>query len=100
MADDLDAFLEDPTLSREATFSPVGGASSIIRVVFAIDMEDVSLGGGVTPSSSRIVIGARATDVPGIKQKDVLTVDGVDYVVQYANADETGWMNVIAAKGL
>lgn len=97
-----EAFLEDDGfLARDAIFTPAGGVAAPLRVVFLVDPEDVGLGGAVSPGSSKITIGCRASDIPGCKQRDAVTVGGTAYLVQESpHVDETGWATVPLVKEL
>jgi hypothetical protein len=95
---DHDAFLEDDFLGMDATFTPAGGQAATIRACFSLGVEGVDLGGDIVPQGAIGQAGCRTSDIPGAKNGDTLTVDGVVYRVLKIQPDETGWTILFLGK--
>jgi len=119
-----EAFLDDDFLGRDATWVPEGmtaGFSSDsdlagfisdpdtgpgflaesgtpIRITFSLGVEDVNLGGNITPQGAVAQAGIASADAVGIRNKDVLWVDGVLYRVLRVHPDETGWSTIFLGR--
>jgi len=99
MADfDHDAFLEDDFLGTDATFTPAGGQAAAIRACFSLGVEGVDLEGDIVPQGAVGQAGCRASDIPGVKNGDTLTVASVAYRVLKIQPDETGWTTLFLGK--
>lgn len=92
-----DALLD--VLGRDAVYTPAGGSAATIRICLTLGVEEMQLGGQISPQAIDGQAGCRAADVPGVKAKDTLEVDGVTYRVLKAQTDETGWMTLFLGKG-
>lgn len=87
-------FLSDPTTG--GLYAPVG--TNAIRITFSLGVEDVNLGGSIVPQGAVAQAGVASADVLGIKQKDVVHVDGKTYRVLKIQPDETGWTTLFLGK--
>ena len=93
-----DVFLDDDFLGFDAIFTPTGGQAKNVRVCFSLGMGDIALGGDIVPQGAVGQAGCKSSDVEGAKNGDILTADGVDYVVLKIHPDETGWTTLYLGK--
>ncbi len=91
---DMAGFLSDPATAGLS--APAG--TSIIRVTFALGVEDVNLGGDVVPQGVMAHAGCASSDVLGVRNKDSLYIDGATYRVLKIQPDETGWTTLLLGK--
>jgi len=87
-ADDRLVMLAD--FGEAATFTPAGGSSSAITVIFDNAYEAVDTGGGVSFAVRQPRVTARTADLPGVSEGDTLTIGGTAYVIRIVMPDGTG----------
>jgi hypothetical protein len=95
---DHEAFVTDDFSGRDALWTPTGGVQTTIRVAFSLGVEDVNLGGDIVPQGIIGQAGCKSSDVPGIKSKEPLEIDGATYHVLKIQPDETGWTTLFLGK--
>jgi hypothetical protein len=120
-----DDFLADDFFGRDAIWSPgVDGAiadmvipgaytepgqdgaytagSGAIRVILTIGPGNpLNLGGQINMQVPDITVGCKAWDVPGVKIKSTISVEGTIYTVSGGlTPDETGWLDLQAVRAI
>lgn len=76
-----DALFADPNLGGVATFLPLAGGSSTVRVVTRAPDEFESVGVSVVETPT-MVLDVRVSDCPTIVQGDRFVINSITYTVQ------------------
>ena len=86
---DFNAFFDTDTHATSVSYTPNGGSSSNINVIFNNEFNLVDAG-EVGVESSTPVVTCKSSDVPNIQQGDQFTINSVNYQVVIIRPDGTG----------
>jgi len=87
-ADDRALLLAD--FGVTATYTPSGGASSSITVIFDNEFIPVDTGASVSFAMRQPKALARSADIPNVAEGDILVVNSTTYVIRIVMPDGTG----------
>jgi hypothetical protein len=92
--EELGEFFELGEHGTAATYTPSGGSSSSIVVIFRNEfyLEDA---GGIGVETTQPVITVEISKVPGVSHGDVIGIDGADYNVVGVRPDGTGIAEIV-----
>jgi len=87
-ADDRLAFVADFGVS--ATYTPAGGGSSTITVIFDNEFIPVDTGASVSFAMQQPKVQVISSDVPNVAEGDTMVIEGITYIIRVVMRDGTG----------
>jgi len=83
-------FFDRDGFGSSATYTPSGGAATLVDGIFEDDYDQIDAGGTIGFAASSPTFQCSTADVSGAAEGDALTVGGVNYIIRVVMDDGTG----------
>jgi hypothetical protein len=97
-ATELAIFFETDDFAVNATYSPVGGSSVIIKGIFDNEFYEADAGGSVTFAIEQPRFTCTSSDVASAVEGDGIVISGVSYTINVVQRDGTGVTTLVLEK--